>query len=163
MSVTTTPPTNPALWRDGDAPGDRRFAQIGDLSLESGEHLPGVVLAYETWGELNASRDNAILVEHALTGDSHVVGERGPGQPTPGWWPGLRGVSGALCSLVGRIPPSPLPSPRVRLALPDSSEASPLAANPNGSAAAMRGVPPSTVPSAVRRFFARRPRSRPLP
>lgn len=95
MSVTTTPPTNPALWRDGDAPGDRRFAQIGDLSLESGEHLPGVVLAYETWGELNASRDNAILVEHALTGDSHVVGPAGHGHPTDGWWPGLVG-SGAL-------------------------------------------------------------------
>lgn len=95
MSVTTTPPVRAALWRKGDAPGDRKFLSIGDLSLESGEHLPDVVMAYETWGRLNAQRDNAILVEHALTGDSHVVGDEGPGHPTAGWWPGLVG-SGAL-------------------------------------------------------------------
>src|SRR5690606_6703596 len=34
---------------------------------------------------------NAVLVLHALTGDSHVVGDVGPDQPTPGWWPGLIG------------------------------------------------------------------------
>ena len=95
MSVTTTPPSRAALWRDGDEPGDRKFLSIGDLALESGEHLPDVVLAYETWGRLNPQRDNAILVEHALTGDSHVVGDEGPGHPTAGWWPGLVG-SGAL-------------------------------------------------------------------
>ncbi len=43
------------------------------------------------WGRLNAQRDNAILVEHALTGDSHVTGPAGPGHPTPGWWDGLIG------------------------------------------------------------------------
>ena len=48
-------------------------------------------MAYETWGELNAQRDNAVLVLHALTGDSHVVGPAGPDQPTPGWWDGLIG------------------------------------------------------------------------
>jgi homoserine O-acetyltransferase len=40
--------------------------------------------------------DNAILVEHALTGDSHVVGEAGPGHPSPGWWPGLIGPGAPL-------------------------------------------------------------------
>jgi homoserine O-acetyltransferase len=50
-----------------------------------------VRVAYETWGTLNAARDNAILVEHALTGDSHVSGSAGPGHPTPGWWDGLIG------------------------------------------------------------------------
>lgn len=95
MSVTTTPPTSTALWREGDPPGDRKFLAVGGLTLESGDHLPDVVLAYETWGQLNAARDNAILVEHALTGDSHVVGPVGPGHPTTGWWPGLVG-SGAL-------------------------------------------------------------------
>jgi homoserine O-acetyltransferase len=53
--------------------------------------LPDVTVAYETWGRLNAARDNAVLVEHALTGDSHVVGPAGPGHPTPGWWDGLIG------------------------------------------------------------------------
>ncbi|MGO1166863.1 MAG: homoserine O-acetyltransferase MetX [Janibacter sp.] len=94
MSVTTTPPTRGARWRDGDHPGRRIFAPIGDLVLESGDRLPDVVLAYETWGELNEAKDNAILVEHALTGDSHVVGEAGPGHPTAGWWPDVIG-SGA--------------------------------------------------------------------
>jgi homoserine O-acetyltransferase len=61
------------------------------LRLESGADLPGVTLAYETWGELNAARDNAVLVEHALTGDSHVAGPAGPGHPTAGWWDALVG------------------------------------------------------------------------
>lgn len=98
MSVTTTPSTSTALWRDGDHPGRRVFAPIGDLLLESGDRLPGVVLAYETWGELNEAKDNAILVEHALTGDSHVVGEAGPGHPTPGWWPDVIGPGAPLDS-----------------------------------------------------------------
>ena len=96
MSVTTTPPASTALWRDGDHPGERRFVSIGRLELESGESLPDVVLAYETWGRLRPERDNAVLVEHALTGDSHVVGEAGPGHPTAGWWPGLIGQGAPL-------------------------------------------------------------------
>lgn len=95
MSVTTRPTTRSAQRGDIHVPGHRQYQPIGDLTLDSGEPLPDVVLAYETWGELNAARDNAILVEHALTGDSHVVGDTGPGHPTPGWWPGLVG-SGAL-------------------------------------------------------------------
>src|SRR5206468_8617597 len=38
----------------------------------------------------------AVLVEHALTGDSHVEGPAGPGHPTPGWWPGLVGPGAPL-------------------------------------------------------------------
>jgi homoserine O-acetyltransferase len=53
--------------------------------------LPDVRVAYETWGTLNAAADNVVLVEHALTGDSHVVGPAGPGHPTAGWWDGLVG------------------------------------------------------------------------
>ena len=56
----------------------------------------GVRLAYETWGELSPARDNAVLVLHALTGDSHVVGAAGPGHPTPGWWGHLIGPGGLL-------------------------------------------------------------------
>ncbi|MEV6413134.1 homoserine O-acetyltransferase [Kribbella sp. NPDC051718] len=78
-------------WRPGDPVAGRRFAEIGDLRLESGAELPGVLVAYETWGRLNAARDNAVLICHALTGDAHVVGPAGPGQLTPGWWDGLIG------------------------------------------------------------------------
>ncbi|WP_214369055.1 homoserine O-acetyltransferase MetX [Pseudonocardia sp. H11422] len=74
-------------WRDGDPAGERRFLDLpGPLELELGDVLPSVRLAYETWGTLSAARDNAVLVLHALSGDSHVVGAAGPGHPTPGWW-----------------------------------------------------------------------------
>ena len=71
--------------RDGgpDA-GSKRTVDLGALTLETGGSLPSVQVAYETWGTLNAAGDNAILVEHALTGDSHVAGPAGPGHPTPG-------------------------------------------------------------------------------
>lgn len=81
-------------WRPGDAEGARRFADIGALSLEWGGVLPSVTVAYETWGTFDGS--NAVLVEHALTGDAHVVGPPGPGQPTGGWWDGLIGPGHAL-------------------------------------------------------------------
>jgi homoserine O-acetyltransferase len=78
-------------WRPGDDPGRRQFAAFGPLDLETGGALPAVEVAYETWGTLNEARDTAVLVEHALTGDSHVSGPAGPGHPTPGWWDGLIG------------------------------------------------------------------------
>jgi len=78
-------------WLPGDPVGDRLFTSVGDLELERGGVLPGVRVAYETWGHLNANADNAVLIEHALTGDSHVVGPSGPGHPSPGWWDGLIG------------------------------------------------------------------------
>jgi homoserine O-acetyltransferase len=50
-----------------------------------------VRLAYETWGRLDAQRDNAVLVLHAMSGDSHAAGDVGPGHPSPGWWQGVLG------------------------------------------------------------------------
>ncbi|GGC04853.1 homoserine O-acetyltransferase MetX [Cellulomonas carbonis] len=79
-----------AAWREGDPVGRRQFVDIGDLTLECGVTLP-VRVAYETWGELSPSGDNAVLVLHALTGDSHVTGPAGPGHPTAGWWDSLVG------------------------------------------------------------------------
>lgn len=76
-------------WREGDPAGERRFADLGGLTLENGDFLPHVRLAYETWGTLNEDRSNAILILHALTGDAHVCGSGGeatPGQSTAGWW-----------------------------------------------------------------------------
>lgn len=82
--IAGRPPATGA-WRDGDPVADRSFAAVS-LTLESGVRLPHVKIAYETWGTLNAARDNAILIVHALTGDAHVVGSIAPGQPTAGWW-----------------------------------------------------------------------------
>lgn len=95
--MTATPTrTTAAVWRPGDPVGDRKFASIGDLPLERGGVLRDVTVAYETWGTLSPNGDNAVLVEHALTGDSHVVGDTGPGHVSPGWWPGLIGPGAPL-------------------------------------------------------------------
>lgn len=82
-------------WREGDPIGRRQFRDVGPLRLERAGVLPAIRVAYESWGEPKTSRDgridNAVLVMHALTGDSHVSGEVEPGHPTPGWWNGLVG------------------------------------------------------------------------
>lgn len=86
----------PPITAPGGEHGDRQYVALGPLDLECGGHLPEVTVAFETWGELNARADNAILVEHALTGDSHVVGPAGTGHPTSGWWDGLIGPGAPL-------------------------------------------------------------------
>lgn len=93
----------PATMRglDTSSPGalqhsGRQYLPIGDLETENSGHLAPVTIAYETWGTLSAAKDNAILVEHALTGDAHIVGPRGPGQPSPGWWEGMVGPNAPL-------------------------------------------------------------------
>ncbi len=88
-------PAASGAWRIGDPEGERRFASLGTLPLEHGE-LPGTRIAYETWGELNAARDNAVLIVHALTGDSHVLGRAVPGHATAGWWEGIVGPGKAV-------------------------------------------------------------------
>lgn len=94
-SLLGRPPATGA-WRDGDPAGDRRFASFGSFRTESGASLPHVRLAYETWGELSPAGDNAVLILHALTGDSHVRGAAGPGHPTAGWWSDLVGPGAAI-------------------------------------------------------------------
>lgn len=79
------PPVSGA-WRDGDPVGNRQFVFIGDVTTEHGDTIPNVRIAYETFGELNEARDNAILVAHALTGDSHLLGDARAGHATDGWW-----------------------------------------------------------------------------
>jgi homoserine O-acetyltransferase len=56
------------------------------LALDSGAQLAPVTLAYETYGELSAQRDNAILLLHALSGDAHAAGRHSPSDRKPGWW-----------------------------------------------------------------------------
>lgn len=59
------------------------------LVLENGGGLEQVSICYETWGRLNEEGNNAVLICHALSGDSHVV--RHDDQDTPGWWEVLVG------------------------------------------------------------------------
>jgi len=84
-------------WREGDPAGRRRWVHLPrPLILESGDRLPDVRIAYEMWGLPNADRSNAVLVLHALTGDSHVAGPDSPGQASPAWWAGLIGPGKAV-------------------------------------------------------------------
>jgi homoserine O-acetyltransferase/O-succinyltransferase len=96
-STTVDLPPVTGAWREGDDPGRRQWISLpAPLVLESGVELPGVRIAYETWGRLDAAGSNAVLVLHAATGDTHVTGPAGPGHPTPGWWDTLIGPGKVL-------------------------------------------------------------------
>lgn len=79
-------------WFEGDDPGERLFADVGPLELELGGRLPNVRIAYETWGTLAPNRSNAILLCHALTGDSHATNVDG----SDGWWHDIVGPGKAI-------------------------------------------------------------------
>ncbi|MEZ2391326.1 homoserine O-acetyltransferase [bacterium RCC_150] len=82
-----------AVPLSGTQDGTLKYVSVGALELEAGGLLPEVVLAYETWGQLNADASNAILVEHALTGSTHVA--RG-GTDEEGWWDQLVGPGATI-------------------------------------------------------------------
>jgi homoserine O-acetyltransferase/O-succinyltransferase len=73
------------------AEGEVGVVDVGSLTLESGVVLDDVSIAVQRWGELSPTRDNVVVVLHALTGDAHITGPAGPGHPTPGWWDGIAG------------------------------------------------------------------------
>ena len=64
----------------------RSHHTIGSFEPERGGSLREVTLAYETWGELNEAADNAVLLVHALTGDSHAAGGPSAEYRRGGWW-----------------------------------------------------------------------------
>ena len=91
---------------------EAQTVRFDSLSLDSGATLAPVEVAYETYGELNAAKSNAILVLHAFSGDAHAAGishETGK----PGWWDNMIGPGKAfdtnkyfvICSQrAGRLP-----------------------------------------------------------
>lgn len=81
----TSPSKQTPAWHKGRA-------ILPQITLQNGETLQNVTVAYETWGELNEHADNVILLTHALTGDAHA----GYGEEQPGWWEPLIGPGRAL-------------------------------------------------------------------
>ncbi|QYK53845.1 MAG: homoserine O-acetyltransferase [Fimbriimonadaceae bacterium] len=64
----------------------KEVVSVGELHLRAGGYLPDVEVAYESWGTLNSDASNAILICHALSGDSHAIG----------WWDRLVGPGKAI-------------------------------------------------------------------
>jgi homoserine O-acetyltransferase len=69
-----------------------RFAE--PFALELGGTLPAVTVCYETWGNLDAAHGNAVLVCHAISGDSHAAQHEAGDDP--GWWDALIGPGKAI-------------------------------------------------------------------
>ncbi len=68
-----------------------RTYTFNSLPLQLGDQFGPVTLAYETWGTLNAAGDNAVLITHALTGNSHAHDEKRPNDAKAAWWNPLIG------------------------------------------------------------------------
>ena len=67
-------------------PRQLTFAEDEPFRLDSGATLGPVTVAYETYGQLNADRTNAILITHALSGSAHAAGYHQPDESKTGWW-----------------------------------------------------------------------------
>ena len=109
------------------------FHYDGVLKLESGRELGPLTLAYETYGTLNAAKDNALLIVHALSGDAHVAGWHAEDfekeKAEPGWWDMMVGPGKAFdtdryylvcANVIGGCmgstgPQSPIPPPGSRM------------------------------------------------
>lgn len=90
--VSTTIPTGVGLVETRSV----TFAHPPDeLTLESGRRLGPITLAYETYGQLNPERSNAVLILHALSGDAHAAGYH-DGDEDPGWWDSMIGPGKAF-------------------------------------------------------------------
>lgn len=82
------------IYEGGVGVVEPRYFTIDDMALESGERLGPVTLAYETYGELNEDKSNAVLVLHALSGDAHAAGVDADGKK--GWWDSMIGPGRAF-------------------------------------------------------------------
>jgi homoserine O-acetyltransferase len=87
-------PGGPEPIYDRVASGYQTFHSPEEFVCEWGGRLPELSLAYETWGELSAARDNAVLVHTGLSASSHARSH--PDSPNPGWWEDFIGPGAAL-------------------------------------------------------------------
>lgn len=74
----------------------KRFARLEGVSLTGGGRVVPVEVAYETWGTLSPEKGNAILLCHALSGDSHVAADPADADSSAGWWGEMVGPGRAI-------------------------------------------------------------------
>jgi homoserine O-acetyltransferase/O-succinyltransferase len=72
------------------------FVCAAPFTFDNGLVIPGFTLRYETYGRLNASGNNAVLICHALSGDHHCAGIHALTDKKPGWWNNLIGPGKAV-------------------------------------------------------------------
>jgi homoserine O-acetyltransferase/O-succinyltransferase len=91
-ATSETSPSNPQQVNEVHAPSSAvvRFDESAPLRLACQQPLAPFTVAYQTYGQLNAAKSNAILICHALTGDQHVANKH-PVTGKPGWWETLVG------------------------------------------------------------------------
>ncbi len=102
MTDEAEAPAAPAATPRHLAPDDvglvtaRDFVYPRAFTFKNGQQLDGLTLRYETYGTLNATRDNAVLICHALSGNHHCAGWNSPADKKPGWWNNLIGPGKAV-------------------------------------------------------------------
>jgi homoserine O-acetyltransferase len=98
IELVTASPASPRHLAPGDVGlvSPRDFVYARPFTFKSGQVIPGFTLRYETYGQLNATRDNAILICHALSGDHHCAGWHSAEDRKPGWWNNLIGPGKAV-------------------------------------------------------------------
>ena len=74
----------------------QRFQAADDFPLQCGEALRGIEMVYETYGALNATGSNAVLICHALSGSHHAAGYHAETDAKPGWWDACIGPGKAV-------------------------------------------------------------------
>ena len=94
MASTDNTPSSDEAMTGAPLRHARVFQSKSPFKLKSGHVLDGLEICYETYGELSDTRDNAVLICHAVSGDSHVA--RHNDEDQPGWWDILVGPGLAL-------------------------------------------------------------------
>ncbi|MDR1789586.1 MAG: homoserine O-acetyltransferase [Opitutaceae bacterium] len=95
-AAASSPTATPAEPGEVGLVSPRDYHHHAPFTFDNGRTLPAYTLRYETYGHLNAARDNAVLICHALSGDHHCAGIHSLDDPKPGWWNNLIGPGKAV-------------------------------------------------------------------